>query len=59
MGEVSFNLTRARSLPSSAHNHPAWWANGGHNHSGAWSDYGWLVDGVSLGEWIRFRKEEP
>ena len=47
------------SLPSSAHNHPAWWANSGHDHSRAWSDYGWLVNGISLGEWVRFRKEEP
>ena len=47
------------SLPNSAHNYPAWWANSGHNHCGAWRDYSWLVDGVSPGEWIRFRKEEP
>lgn len=46
------------SLPSSAHNHRPWWANGGHPHSRAWTDCGWLVDGLSLGEWVRFRKEE-
>jgi len=44
------------SLPSSANNHRPWWANGGHPHSRAWTDHGWLVDVVSLGKWVRFRK---
>jgi len=44
------------SLPDSASNHRAWWANSGQPHSKAWTDHGWLVDGVSLGEWVRFKR---
>jgi hypothetical protein len=39
------------SLPASAHNHRAWWANersGPHPQAHAWMDAGWRVDSVNL-----------
>ncbi|MCW4051403.1 MAG: GIY-YIG nuclease family protein [Candidatus Bathyarchaeota archaeon] len=44
-------------LPDSAFEHRPWWANSGQPHSRAWTDFGWLINGVSLGEWVRFRKD--
>jgi hypothetical protein len=38
------------SLPRSASNHPAWWANNpeGHSHSRAWIDAGWRTENLNL-----------
>ena len=39
------------SLPASAYEHPAWWANqtGGNGQSSAWQDAGWKTEGLDLG----------
>ena len=39
-----------RSLPVSAHNHRAWWANhvGTHSHARSWLEVGWEVGQVNL-----------
>lgn len=39
------------SLPASAHEYPAWWANqaGGHAQSSAWQDAGWKTENLDLG----------
>ncbi len=49
-----------RELPASARLCRVWWANeakGTHSHAAAWTDVGWLVDGVDFGRGtVRFRK---
>lgn len=37
-------------LPKSAHEHDAWWSNGGHSHSYAWLDADWKVEEFSRAE---------
>jgi len=44
-------------LPKSAYNHRAWWANTGHEHAKTWTDGGWKVEAVKLGESITFKKK--
>jgi hypothetical protein len=44
-------------LPSSAYKHRPWWSNGSNTQCRAWIGVGWRVDGASLGNWVRFRKE--
>ena len=36
------------SLPNSAKQYRAWWANGGQSHSNTWTDAGYKVDEVSF-----------
>jgi hypothetical protein len=43
-------------LLKSAYVHRAWWSNSGYEHAKAWTDAGWKVEGVKLGEYITFRK---
>jgi hypothetical protein len=49
------------SLPPSAYEYPAWWANeqrGRHVNAFAWLDAGWKVDTVNRKEkWVRFRRD--
>ena len=48
-----------RSLPASAHNHRAWWANhaGTHSHARSWLEVGWKVSEVNLtAKRVVFRK---
>lgn len=44
-------------LPNSAYRYRPWWANGGHSQCRAWMNAGWVVDKVSLGDYINFRKK--
>lgn len=48
------------SLPASARDHQAWWANeqsGSHSHARSWIDAGWQTEGLNLAaETIRFRR---
>lgn len=47
-------------LPPSAHQHQAWWANeiaGSHVHAHAWMNAGWLVETPHLNEkWVRLTR---
>lgn len=44
-------------LPVSARKYQAWWSNGGHSQSQAWTDAGWKAQGVDLNlETVRFIK---
>jgi len=43
-------------LVNSAYLYKAWWSNTGHEHAKTWTDTGWEVDSVKLGEYITFRK---
>jgi hypothetical protein len=58
--EMSFdlieNILNFR-LPVSARKYQAWWSNGGHSQSQAWTDAGWKAQGVDLqSETVRFVK---
>jgi hypothetical protein len=46
-------------LPSSAHQHRAWWGNNGSSvQAAAWMSAGWLVDAVDQrARRVRFRRE--
>ncbi|WP_051910338.1 hypothetical protein [Lysinibacillus sp. BF-4] len=46
-------------LPASAYKHQAWWANQKKHLSqtGAWMNAGYLVEEVSYGQYVRFRRE--
>lgn len=48
-----------RSLPASARNHRAWWANARtHTHARTWMDTGWKVDSVNLtAQRVTFRQD--
>ena len=47
------------SLPNSACKFQQWWENGGHSHSYAWMDAGFVVIEVSLTmEWVIFGKDD-
>lgn len=37
-------------LPPSAYKYPAWWSNGGHDHSYAWMDAGYKTEQLNLKE---------
>jgi hypothetical protein len=41
-------------LPKSAYRHRAWWSNSGHPHARTWSDSGWKVISVELGQSVTF-----
>lgn len=43
-------------LPESAYKHRAWWANGGHSHAEYWLNAGWKVEGISLGQYVVFKR---
>lgn len=44
-------------LPESAYIHRAWWSNTGHTHAETWTNAGWKVDSVKLGESVTFNRE--
>ena len=44
-----------KELPSSAYKHRAWWSNSGHEHAKTWTDAGWKVNHVKLGESVTFK----
>jgi hypothetical protein len=43
-------------LPQSAYHHRPWWVNSGHPLSKTWTNVGWKVKSVKLGESIIFKK---
>jgi len=45
-------------LPNSAYTHSAWWSDGGHDHSRAWTEVGLSKDEVYLGNWVKFRRKD-
>ena len=42
-------------LPKSAYIHRAWWSNTGHKHAKTWTDAGWKIVNVKLGEFVSFK----
>jgi hypothetical protein len=42
-------------LPKSAYVHRAWWSNIGHEHAKTWTDAGWKIVNVKLGEFVSFK----
>ena len=42
-------------LPQSAYVHREWWSNTGHEHAKIWTEAGWKVKTVKLGEFITFK----
>jgi hypothetical protein len=46
------------SLPKSAYQYPAWWANGDitHSHSNSWQDAGYKVDEIHFGDYVIFKR---
>lgn len=48
----------SKTLPKSAYQYPAWWANGekSHSHANAWQDAGYKVDEIKFGEYVVFKR---
>jgi hypothetical protein len=43
-------------LPTSAYQYKPWWSNSGQPHSKIWSNAGWKVSSINLGQSITFKK---
>jgi len=43
-------------LPLSAYRYRDWWLQGNHQYADLWLYVGWIVDGVSLGEFVIFKR---